>query len=86
MEQGIESFNIDLITTGIGKMQKDDMRILTSIIREICKDTGSTAPLEEIVTRAHDEGIERETVEKLIPKMRINGIIYEPRHGHYSVS
>ncbi len=86
MERELEAFNIDLITTGITKTQKDKMKILTEIIRDICDETGSSAPLEEIISRAENEGMDRDTVEKLINKMRREGIIFEPKHGRYKLT
>ena len=62
------------------------MRIITDIIREICKETDAPAPLEEIVARAEDEGIDKATVEKLISKMRKEGIIFEPKHGKFRLT
>lgn len=86
MEKDLDTFNIDLITTGITKTQKDKMKIITQIIREICRETDAPAPFEEIVSRAQDEGMEKETVERLIEKMRREGIIYEARLGRYSLT
>lgn len=86
IEREMGEFNIDIITTGITKTQKDKMRIITDIIREICKETDAPAPLEEIVARAEDEGIDKATVEKLISKMRKEGIIFEPKHGKFRLT
>jgi len=86
MERETETFNIDLITTGIGKTQKDKMKIITEIIREICKETGKSAPIDEIIIRAEEENIDKETVDKLIGKMRREGIIFEPKHGRYRLT
>jgi len=86
MEKDLDSFNIDLITTGITKTQKDKMKVITQIIREICREIDAPAPIEEIVTRAQDEGMEKDAVERLIEKMRREGIIYEAKLGRYSLT
>ncbi len=86
IEKEIGDFNIDIITTGITKTQKDKMKIITEIIRDICQEIEGAAPLEEIIERAQDEGMDRDTVEKLINKMRKEGIIFEPKHGKYRLT
>ena len=86
MEKEIEAFNIDIITTGISKSQKDKMRIITDIIREICREIDAPAPIEEIIIRAKDEGIDEDVVEKLINKMKREGIIFEPKHGKFRIT
>ncbi len=86
MEREIGDFNIDIITTGITKTQKDKMKIITEIIREICQEIEGPAPLEEIIERAKEEGMDKDTVEKLINKMRKEGIIFEPKHGKYRLT
>lgn len=86
MEKEIEAFNIDIITTGISKSQKDKMRIITDIIKEICHEIDAPAPIEEIIIRAKDEGIDEDVVEKLINKMKREGIIFEPKHGKFRVT
>ncbi|RLF38139.1 MAG: hypothetical protein DRN21_05625, partial [Thermoplasmata archaeon] len=86
MEKDLGSFNIDLITTGITKTQKDKMKVITQIIREICREIDAPAPIEEIVTRAQDEGMEKDAVERLIEKMRREGSIYEAKLGRYSLT
>jgi len=86
MERELQAFNIDIITTGISKTQKDRMRIITDIIREICHETDAPAPVEEIIIRAQEEGMDRDTVEKLLSKMRKEGIIFEPKHGKYRLT
>ncbi|MEM2935041.1 MAG: minichromosome maintenance protein MCM [Candidatus Thermoplasmatota archaeon] len=86
LEKEFEMFNIDRIETGISKGQKDKMVILTDLIRDICRETGSAASVEEIISRAIEYGMNRETVESLIAKMRREGIIYEPKNGRYRVT
>ena len=56
------------------------------IIREICQEIEGPAPLEEIIERAKEEGMDKDTVEKLINKMRKEGIIFEPKHGKYKLT
>lgn len=77
--------DIDIITTGISHSQKDKMKILTGIIREICigKDYAS---MGDIKTRAMEEGLDEKTVEGMMSKMIRGGIIFEPRRGGYRLT
>ena len=86
MEKELEVFNIDLITSGITKTQKDRMKVITEVIKEISEEVRDAAPLDEIVSRAGERGIEEDAVRKLIEKMRREGIIFEPRHGRYKLT
>ena len=86
MDRETESIDIDIITTGISKSQKDKIKIITDIIREISSEIDAPAPLEEIISRAEQEGIDKDTVESLIVKMRREGIIFEPKHGRFKLT
>ncbi|MBC7081744.1 MAG: minichromosome maintenance protein MCM [Thermoplasmatales archaeon] len=86
MEKEFDMFDIDKIATGISKTQRDKMVIITDIIRDICKGTDSSASVEEIISRAIEQGMEKETVENLLAKMRREGIIYEPKNGRYRLT
>jgi len=86
MDRETETIDIDIITTGISRSQKDKIKIITDIIREINNEIDAPAPLEEIISRAEQEGIDKDTVESLIIKMRREGIIFEPKHGRYKLT
>ncbi len=86
MDRETETIDIDIITTGISRSQKDKIKTIVDIIREISEETDAPAPFEEIVSRAEQEGIDKATVESLIVKMRREGIIFEPKHGRYKLT
>jgi len=86
MDRETETIDIDIITTGISRSQKDKIKTIVDIIREICSEIDAPAPFEEIVSRAEQEGIDKATVESLIVKMRREGIIFEPKHGKYKLT
>jgi len=86
MDRETETIDIDIITTGIPRSQKDKMKTLVDIIREICDEIDAPAPFEEIVSRAEQQGLDKTTVESLIVKMRREGIIFEPKHGRYKLT
>jgi len=86
MDRETETIDIDIITTGISRSQKDKIKVVTDIIRDICEETGEAAPIDEIISRAMDEGLSRDMVESLMAKMRREGIIFEPKHGKYRLT
>ncbi|HHO57080.1 MAG TPA: minichromosome maintenance protein MCM, partial [Thermoplasmatales archaeon] len=86
MEHELGTFNIDLINTGITKTQKDRMKIVSEIIKEVCNEIKDAAPIEEIISRAEGKGLEEDEIRKVIEKMRREGIIFEPRHGRYKLT
>jgi len=79
------ALDIDIITTGISHSQKDKMKILTTIIKNICEDK-EYASMEEIKERAMEEGFDEKTVENMMSKMIRGGIIFEPRRGGYRLT
>lgn len=77
--------DIDIIATGISHSQKDKMKILTGIIRELCIDN-EYASMKDIKTRAMEEGLDEKTVEGMMSKMIRGGIIFEPKRGGYRLT
>lgn len=82
-ETGI--LDIDVVTTGISHSQKEKMRVLTGVIRKICEEK-EYASMEEIHLMAAEEGLDDETVDRLMNKMRREGIIFEPKRGKYKLT
>jgi len=77
--------DIDVITTGISHSQKDKMRILTGVIKDISNQQDFAA-MRDIKTRALEEGLSEKTVEDMMAKMIRQGIIYEPKRGRYKLT
>ncbi len=85
MDRETGDLDIDIITSGISHSQKDKMKILTTIIRNIC-DEGESASMDGIKTRAMGEGLDEKTVESMMSKMIRGGIIFEPKRGKYRLT
>ncbi|RLF48009.1 MAG: hypothetical protein DRN10_03160, partial [Thermoplasmata archaeon] len=79
------ALDIDIITTGISHSQKDKMKILTTIIKNICEDK-EYASMDDIKEKAEEEGLDEETVKNMMSKMIRGGIIFEPRRGGYRLT
>lgn len=77
-------FDIDKIMVGVTKSQRDKIKAIIDIIKELEEEFG-TAKKVEIIEKAKELGISRENVEELLQKLKRDGSIYEPKHEHYKV-
>ncbi len=68
----------DIINVGITKNQRDRIKILKEIIRELQDEHNGVAPIEEIISRADESGIKKDDVERAIEALKASGEIYEP--------
>jgi len=75
-------FDADLITTGVSKSQRDKIRVLRSIIRDIEAEHSGMAPKEDILARAEEQGFEKEYVEEILGRLKTQGELYEPASGY----
>jgi len=74
----------DIVNVGMGKSQRDRIKVLREIIRDIQKDMGA-APIGDIVSRAEESGIKKETVEDMIQKLKSAGEIIESSNERFRV-
>ncbi len=88
MQAGIDldtgKIDIDKIMVGVTKSQRDKIRIITDIIRELQKEFGN-AEYGEILKEATNRGLSEDDVEKIIEMLKNRGDIYEPSPGHFRV-
>jgi replicative DNA helicase Mcm len=84
-EAGIDTetgkLDIDVLMTGKPKSQRDNIRRVLDIIKELEGEYGGAAPVEEIIRSAESEGIKKSFVEELIDQEKIRGHLYEPKPG-----
>jgi replicative DNA helicase Mcm len=76
--------DIDRITTGISASQRSHISLVKDIIVELEGKIGKTIPIEDIIQEAKNKGIDAETAEEVIEKLKRAGDIFEPRHGFLS--
>jgi replicative DNA helicase Mcm len=74
----------DIVNVGMGKSQRDRIKVLREIIRDLQKELGA-APIEEIISKAQDSGIKKETVEDMIQKLKSAGEIIESSNERFRV-
>jgi replicative DNA helicase Mcm len=70
------------VETGTSKSQRDRIKNLKGIISELAEEYDDGAPVEEVLDRAEEAGIERSRAEEGVEKLRRQGDVYEPRADH----
>ena len=78
-------FDADVIETGRSKTQRDRVRNIKGIIRELQDEHDEGAPLEDVLTAADEAGIERSKAEHQIQKLRDQGEVYSPTGDYLRV-
>jgi replicative DNA helicase Mcm len=79
------NLDIDILTVGVGKSQRERIKDLKNIIMELAKEYGSGGvPLDKIVEKAAEHGVTKDKVEKEIKKLKEIGEIFEPKVGFFS--
>ena len=76
----------DIISSGMGKSQRDRIKVLRKIIREIQTDLNSAAPLADVMAKAIEAGIPEKTIEDMITKLKSVGEIIEASNERYRVA
>jgi replicative DNA helicase Mcm len=74
------SFDIDKWTTGVSKRQRDIIRTVKEIIRDVGGDDGS-ANLEQVIEEMIRQGFTKDKVEGTLKMLKNQGEVIEPRPG-----
>lgn len=75
----------DIISTGIGKSQRDRIRVLKEVIRELQDEMKSAVHLKDIVDRAVEAGMKEDDVKDMIVKLKSVGELIEASNERYRV-
>ena len=77
-------FDADVVETGTSKSQRDRIKNVKELIETIAQeyDDEPGAPVDTILERAEEAGMDAEKAEKQIEKFRTKGEIYEPKPGY----
>jgi replicative DNA helicase Mcm len=75
----------DIINVGMGKSQRDKIKVLKEIIRDLQDEYKSAVPLEDIISRAEESGIKKDTVEDMIQKLKTVGEILEATNERFRI-
>ncbi|MDK2974534.1 MAG: replicative helicase Mcm [Methanofollis sp.] len=74
------SFDIDKWTTGVSKRQRDIIRTVKEIIRDVGGDDGS-ANLDQVIEEMIRQGFTKDKIEGTIKMLKNQGEVIEPRPG-----
>ncbi|MFC6615461.1 minichromosome maintenance protein MCM [Halopenitus salinus] len=75
-------FDADVVETGTSKSQRDRIKNLKGLIAEIEEEYEEGAPVDEVLERAGEVGMDPGKAEDEIEKLRRKGEVYEPTQNH----
>lgn len=76
-----DSLDVDWVAAGTTKSRRGRARSIREIIKELEKEFGEEIPIEEVLERAEDEGLDREKAEEIIDVMKRDGLLFSPGGG-----
>jgi len=72
----------DVVETGTSKSQRDRIKNIRGIIADIEAEYDEGAPVDVVIERAEEAGMEASKAEHEIEKLKQQGEVYEPRTDH----
>ena len=79
--------DIDKVEGRTPKSDRDKIRVVQEIIKELEEEYGGRAPTNILITEMRDRyNMSEEKVEDLIRQLKRKGIIYEPQQGYLRVA
>jgi replicative DNA helicase Mcm len=75
-------FDADVVETGTSKSQRDRIKNIKGLIADVEEEYQEGAPVEEVLDRAGEIGMDPGKAEQEIEKLRTKGEVYEPKQGH----
>jgi replicative DNA helicase Mcm len=75
-------FDADVVETGTSKSQRDRIKNIKALIEEIEEEYDEGAPIEEVLNRADEVGLDEGKAEHEIEQLKTRGELYEPRTDH----
>jgi replicative DNA helicase Mcm len=85
MDPETGELDADMVEAGTSKSQRDRIKNVKGIIRELQEEYEDGAPYDQVLERAETGGIERSKAEHEIQKLKDRGDIYEPKTDHLRV-
>jgi len=82
MDPETGEFDADVIETGTSKSQRDRKKSIREIVGELEDEYENGAPVDAVLDRAEEAGIERSKAEREVEKLTTNGELYQPTNDH----
>jgi len=76
--------DIDRITTGVTASQRSHINTIKDIIKELEGQIGKQIPVDDIILKAKEKGMDPEKAEDIIDSLRKEGVVFSPRAGFIS--
>jgi replicative DNA helicase Mcm len=82
MDPETGEFDADMVETGTSKSQRDRIKDLLSLVQNIEEEYDEGAPVDVIIERAEEAGMEASKAEHEIEQLKQKGEVYEPQNNH----
>jgi replicative DNA helicase Mcm len=82
MDPETGEFDADVVETGTSKSQRDRVKNILDLVGEIEEEYDEGAPVDVVVERAEEQGIESSKAEHEIEQLKQKGEVYTPTKGH----
>jgi replicative DNA helicase Mcm len=82
MDPETGELDADVVETGTSKSQRDRIKNIRGIIADLESEYDEGAPVDVVVERAEEVGMEASKAEHEIEKLKQQGEVYEPRTDH----
>jgi replicative DNA helicase Mcm len=82
MDPETGEFDADVVETGTSKSQRDRVKNILSLIGEIEEEYDEGAPVDVVVERAEEQGMEPSKAEHEVEQLKQKGEVYTPTKGH----
>ncbi|MFP4545829.1 MAG: ATP-binding protein, partial [Methanomassiliicoccales archaeon] len=77
--------DIDIITTGTSRSQREQISVLRDLIRELSEGHKGVS-IEALIQGAESEGIEEDRVRMLLKRLSNAGEVYSPHSGYFKLA
>jgi replicative DNA helicase Mcm len=82
MDPETGEFDADVVETGTSKSQRDRIKGIKNLIAEIESEYDEGAPVDVVIERAEEEGMDASKAEHEIEKLKQKGEVYTPSTDH----
>lgn len=86
LDKETNNFDIDIIEAGRSQSQHERIKSILSIIDEISYDTDGSAPLEQVLAEADEQGISEDKLRYSLDRLKRDGKIYETEKNHLKLT
>ena len=81
MDPDTGSIDVDLISTGVTKSQRNSIVAIKKIISDLESERDMDVLIDDIIEVAEEKGINRDIVDETLEKLKRSGEIFEPKKG-----